>query len=415
MFDLRHCSLAAAICLWPATAMADAVLDWNQHGVAAVLAARQGPPDGARSMAIMHVAIFNAVNAIERRYQSYGFEVRAPTGASADAAVASAGRAVLVALFPEQRETVERAYAASLKQLSGKGGVDAGAALGEQAAQHCLALRASDGVGGANRYRPATAPGVYVPTTLPASYDWREVKPWVMERPAQFRPAPPPGLTSAAWARDYDEIKQVGAKDSETRTPAQTETARFWTAVGVATWNPVVRALAGAPARSLVDNARIFALVNVAAHDAFVAVFDAKYAFNFWRPITAIRNGASDGNDATSADAGWVPFVDTPMHPEYPCAHCITASAVASVLESEFGTGRVGVISMTSPTAPGVTHRWDRLRDYVQEVENARVWGGIHYRTSTEVADRMGRQIGSLAVTRVMTRAAPVRGARGAD
>jgi hypothetical protein len=422
-FDLRLRSPAAAVWLlpaaaaWllPATAAADAVLEWNQHGVAAVLAARQAPPDGARSMAILHVAIFNAVNALERRYQSYGFEVRAPTGASADAAVASAGRAVLAALFPEQRETLERAYAASLKPLAGTAGVEAGAALGEQAGRHCLALRASDGAGAASSYRPATAPGVYVPTTLPVSHDWRQVKPWVMERPSQLRPGPPPALTSAAWARDYNEIKAVGAKNSQARTPAQTEAARFWTAVGVATWNPVVRALAGAPARSLVDNARLFALVNVAASDAFVAVFDAKYAFNFWRPITAIRNGDRDGNDATSADAGWTPLVETPMHPEYPCAHCITASAIASVLETEFGTGPVAAITMTSATAPGVTHRWERIRDYVQEVENARVWGGIHYRSSTEVGDRMGRQIGSLTVTSVMTRSARPRGSRLGD
>ena len=149
----------------------------------------------------------------------------------------------------------------------------------------------------------------------------------------------------------------------------------------------------------------LFALANMAASDAFVAVFDAKYAFNFWRPVTAIRNGDSDGNDATAGDPAWLPFVDTPMHPEYPCAHCITAGAVATVLEAEFGTGRVPVITMTSTTAPGVTHRWERIADYVKEVDNARVWGGIHYRNSTEVGERMGRAIGNLVVTTVLQRA----------
>jgi hypothetical protein len=411
MWQWRFRFSAAAICLLPASAAADAILDWNQHGLVAVLAARQAPPDGARSMAVMHVAMFNAVNAIERRYRSYGFEVRAPPGASGAAAAASAAHAVLLALFPEQGAALDLTYAAFVEQIAGTAGIEAGADLGEQAARHCLALRANDGVGAANHYQPATTPGVYVPTTLPASYDWREVKPWALGTPSQFRPPPPPDLASATWARDYNEIKALGAKDSETRTPAQTEAARFWTAVGVATWNPVVRSLAGAQARRLVDNARVFALVNLAAADAFVAVFDAKYAFNFWRPVTAIRNGLSDGNDATSADPGWVPFIDTPMHPEYPCAHCITASAVATVLESEFGTGRVGAITMTSSTAPGVTHRWDRIRDYVSEVENARVWGGIHYRNSIEVADRMGRQIGILVVTKVMTHGWRPRGA----
>ena len=140
----------------------------------------------------------------------------------------------------------------------------------------------------------------------------------------------------------------------------------------------------------------------MAAADAFVSVFDAKYAFGFWRPVTAIRDGEADGNDATAPDPGWLPFVDTPMHPEYPCAHCISAGAVGAVLEAEFGTGRVSPISMTSPTAPGVTRRWERISDYVTEVDNARVWGGIHYRNSTEVGERMGREIGRLVVASVL-------------
>jgi hypothetical protein len=402
MGELRNWCMAAALLLPPATSMADAILDWNEVGVATVLAARQGPPDGARSMAMMHVAMFDAVNAIERRYAHQGFDVRVPAGASANAAAAAAGRAVLVKLFPEQREALEKSYAASLKQISGERGIETGAALGEQAASYCLTMRTNDGVGAANAYRPITSPGVYVPTVLPAAYDWREVKPWFMKQPSQFRPEPPPSLTSATWTRDYNEIKEVGARASQKRTAEQTEVARFWTAVGVATWNPVVRSLATAQPRTLIENARLFALVNMAASDAFVAVFDGKYAFHFWRPVTAIRNGESDGNDATAPDPAWLPFVDTPMHPEYPCAHCITASAVGTVLEAEFGTGRVSTITMTSATAPGITHRWERISDYVKEVSNARIWGGIHYRNSTEVGERMGREIGRLAITSAM-------------
>ena len=402
MFELRKWCVGAALLIAPATAKADAVLDWNEQGVVAVLAAKQLPPDGARSMAIVHVAMFNAINAVERRYASYGFDVRGPAHASVDAAAASAARTVLEKLFPDQHERLKHAFTAALKQIVGQRGIEAGIALGEQAANDCLAMRADDGVGAASRYRPATAPGVYVPTTVPVSYEWREVKPWLMKRPSQFRPEPPPALTSATWARDYDEIKQLGAKHSEKRTPEQTEVARFWTAVGVATWNPIVRSLATAHRRSLLDNARLFALVNMAAADAYVAVFDGKYTFNFWRPITAIPNGDLDGNDATNADTGWLPFVETPLHPEYPCAHCITASAVATVLESEFGSGKLSTIAMTSPTAPGVTRRWERISDYVKEVGNARVWGGIHYRNSTEVGERMGKEIGRLAASAAM-------------
>ena len=395
----RNLFLAAALLTLPAISLADAVMDWNETGVASVLAARQPPPEGARTMAMVHVAIFNAVNAIDRRYASHGFDGRAPAGASANAAAAAAARAVLLKLFPEQRDALEKAYAASLQKASGERGIEAGVALGEQAGNECVAMRVHDGVGAPNVYKPVTSPGVYVSTALPVSHDWREVRPWFMGSPSQLRPEAPPALTSALWARDYNEIRAIGAKTSAQRTPEQTEVARFWTAVGVVTWNPIVRSLAAAQPRSLLENARLFALVNMAATDAFVAVFDAKYAFNFWRPVTAIRNGDSDGNDATAPEPGWVPLVDTPMHPEYPCAHCISAGAVAAVLESEFGMGRVGPIEMTSPTAPGVTRRWDRIADYVKEVDNARVWGGIHYRNSTEVGERMGREIGRLAVS----------------
>jgi hypothetical protein len=390
------CALAFLLC--PFASMADAVLDWNELGVAAVVAARQLPPDGARTMAIVHVAMFNAVNAIEPRFRSYGSGLGAAPGASADAAAAAAAHAVLVKLIPEQRDTLDKAWQAAQQRLSGERGGEAGIALGERAAADSLALRVRDGVGAANLYRPVTQPGVYVSTALPVSHDWREVKPWVMERPSQLRPEPPPALTSAVWSRDYNEIKALGARDSTQRTAAQTETARFWAVVGVASWNPIVRSLALSRSRALIDNARLFALVNMAASDSFVAVFDAKYAFNFWRPVTAIRNGDIDGNDATAPDAAWLPLVDTPMHPEYPCAHCISAGAVAAVLEAEFGSGRVATFAMTSPTAPGVTHRWERIADYVDEVRHARIWGGLHYRQSTEVGERMGRAIGRLTV-----------------
>jgi hypothetical protein len=397
MTNLRT-SFAALLIAFVLPASADAVLDWNERGVAAVTASRFGPPEGARIMAMMHVAMYNAINAVQARYAPYRFESRAKGEASAEAAGAAAAHVVLAAMVPQQKESIDQAYQASLQSLAGRPGVDAGVAIGEEAGRHCVEMRGKDGVGAPNLYRPVTTPGKYVMTALPVSFDWQAVKPWFMSSSSQFRPEPPPALTSAVWARDYNEIKEVGGKQSTRRTEAQTETARFWTIVGIASWNPVVRALAASQPRSLIDNARLFALVNMAATDAFIAVFDAKYAHQFWRPITAIRNGDIDGNDATEMDPAWVPFVDTPMHPEYPCAHCITSSAVATVLESEFGDGDVAAIAITSSTAPGVAHRWTRIRDYTEEVSNARIWGGIHYRNSTEVGRRMGREIGLLAV-----------------
>jgi hypothetical protein len=386
-----------AILSLPSISTADAVLDWNEVALARVVGARQSPPDGARTMAIVHLAMFEAVNAVEQRYAPYAFKGRAAAGTSAEAAAAAAAYSVLLKLFPEQAAPVEAAYATSMAGIPEGSGKVSGVALGREAGSQCLSMRDKDGTGAPLAYRPRTVPGVYVMTVLPVSTEWAMVKPWFMSNVAQFRPSPPPSLASVEWARDYNEIKNLGARQSATRNANQTEAARFWTIVGAASWNPVVRSLALSKPLSLVDNARLFALVNMAASDAFVAVFDAKYAHNFWRPVTAIRNGDTDGNDATSLDPEWLPLVDTPMHPEYPCAHCITAGAIGEVLEAKFGKGEVPPITMMSPTAPGVTHRWTRISDYVQEVDNARIWGGIHYRNSTEVGEAMGRKIGMLA------------------
>jgi hypothetical protein len=362
--------LATLLFAFNNSAFADVVLDWNEAGARAIAAERIGPPEGARIMAMMHFAMYEAIKEAH--------------GESAEAAGAAAARVVLDEMIPQQKQQ----WAAMSRS----------SAIGERAGRRCLEMRAKDGVGAANLYRPVTAPGKYVPTMLPVSFDWQVVTPWFLSSPSQFRPEPPPALTSALWARDYNEIKDLGARNSTKRTAYQTEVARFWSIVGIASWNPIVRSLATSQPRTLIDNARLFALVNMAATDAFVAVFDGKYAYQLWRPVTAIRNGDIDGNDATEIDPAWLPLIDTPMHPEYPCAHCITSSAVATVLESEFGEGEVAPMTLASSAVPGVTHSWSRIRDYVEEVSNARIWGGIHYRNSTEVGRRMGREIGLLAV-----------------
>jgi hypothetical protein len=390
--------LSAAILSLPSVCAADAVLDWNEVALARVVAARQGPPDGARTLAMVHLAMFEAINAVEPRYTPYEFKGRAPAGASAEAAAAAAASSVLVKLFPDQAQAVEAAYATSVARIPDGPAKTSGIALGQEVGAACLSMREKDGSGAPGLYRPRTAPGVYVVTVQPAATEWPKVKPWFMSGGAQFRPGPPTSLASTEWARDYNEIKSVGARQSAARSAEQTEAARFWTVVGPPSWNQVVRSLALSKPLALVDNARLFALVNMAATDSFVAVFDAKYAYSFWRPITAIRNGDIDGNDATSLDPEWLPLIDTPLHPEYPCAHCISAGAIGEVLEAQFGKGEVPPITMTSPTAPGVTHRWTRISDYVQEVDNARIWGGIHYRNSTQVGEAMGRKIGALAV-----------------
>jgi len=346
---------------------------------------------------MVHVAMFDAINSIEGGYTPYKFKVPASPGSSAEAAGVAAAHAVLGKLFPDQKSVLDSAYAASLAQIPGGSGKTAGIAVGEDVAAKILALRASDGADAPNDYRPSTAPGIYVATTLPIVSRWGNVTPWVMQRGLQFRPSPPPQLTSQQWAQDYNEVKDLGGTKSTSRTADETDIARFWIITGPQISDPIARQLASAPGRSLIQNARLFALLEMAVADAYIAVFDAKYNFNFWRPITAIRNGDIDGNDATTRDPDWEPVIDTPPHPEYPCAHCIASATARAVLESEFGAGP-HALSMTSPTAPGVERHWTSIKDFADEVSSARIYGGIHYRTSTEVAKRMGTEIGELTV-----------------
>ena len=247
---------------------------------------------------------------------------RPPPGASVDAAVAAVNRSVLMKLAPSQHAAIEAAYQQALAGIpDGKARTD-GIAIGEQALAELIlrrAAKAADTV----YYRPVTRPGMYVPTVVPVGGDAVPVTLcWVLDRVDQFRPGPPPELTSALWARDYNEIKAMGARTGSKRTPEQTDIARFWTTTGPAVYFPLARSVTGQPGREVTRNARFLAVFAQVGVDAIDAVFDAKFQYQFWRPFTAIRNGDQDGNDATERDPSWLPFIETPMHPEYPCAHC---------------------------------------------------------------------------------------------
>jgi hypothetical protein len=393
---VRASVLIAAVVLSQPLLAADVVIEWNERADASVLEAKATPYAGTRVMAIVHTSMFDAINSIEGQYTPYKFKISAAPGSSPEVAGVAAAHAALVALFPEQKSTLDKAYDDSLARVQDGAGKTAGIAVGEEVARKVLGLRSTDGSDAPNTYRPVTSPGVYVPTTLPIGTEWGKVTPWVMDSGSQFHPAPPPALNSPEWAADYNEIKELGGKKSTRRTPDQTEMARFWTIVGPQSFDPIVRQLASAPARTLSQNARLFALLEMAVADSYIAVFEAKYAYNFWRPVTAIRNGDIDGNDATERDPAWEPLIDTPLHPEYPCAHCINSGTARAVLEAEFGTGP-NPLSMTSPTAPGVVRKWPNIEAYAQEVSLARIYGGLHYRNSTVAGKAMGRKIGELA------------------
>ena len=283
-------------------AQADVVTDWNIKAGEIVVAAKLGTPPANRVLAIVQTAVYEAANAITKRYPASEPPLEAAPGASVEAAIAAANRATLAKLVPSQQAAIDAAYQAALAMLADGPAKTAGIAIGEEAAAAILALRADDGSATGETYRPHTTAGVYVPTVIPVFSQWPQRKPWLMTSPAQFRPGPPPALTSELWARDYNEIKALGGKDSTRRTAEQTEIARFWESTMPTIYHGVVRSVATVPGREVTQNARLFAAVTQAMDDALIAVFDAKYHYNFWRPITAIRNGDIDGNDATERD-----------------------------------------------------------------------------------------------------------------
>ena len=376
---------------------ADVITDWNQKAIPIVIAYSLSAP-AYRDMAIVHIAMFDCINTIEPRYEPYKTKFDADPTASKDACAAVAAARVLAKLHPDSAPKIDPELTQYLGRIPDGPPKAAGAALGEKVAESVYAMRANDGADKPDSYRPRTTPGRYIPTAPTVAPMWGGVTPFVMTSGAQFRPGPPFALTSAEWAANYNEIKEIGSKNSTKRTAAQTETGRVWLYTGPATFYPLAAQLSAAKGLNVNENARLFALLALATADAMVAIFDAKYYYEFWRPITAIRNGDEDGNPATERDATWEPLGPTPMHPEYPCAHCIVAGSAGTVLLAVFGAGTLPEFTLSTPTAPGVTHRWTRIQDYMEEPSNARIWSGIHYRFSTVVGADMGRKIGELTV-----------------
>jgi hypothetical protein len=370
---------------------ADVITDWDAKASAVASPAALGE----RELAIVDIAMFDAVNSITPKYRPYLVKEDGFSDASAEAAAASAAASALEHLHPQSAAEFKAALEDYVKGLpASHADVAKGMRLGELVAQRVFESRAADGSTGVDSYRPRTQPGVYVPTVTMVAATWPTLRPLVLERPDQFRPGPPVALASQEWASDYNEVKTYGARNSTLRTPEQTETAKFWLMTGPQAYHPIVRQLILARHMKLVDSARFMAAFAAAMTDAYIAVFEAKYHYEFWRPITAIRNGDIDGNPATEIDPSWQPLDATPMHPEYPCAHCLLSGAAAAVIESYGGLRDVQEISLTSSTAPGITHRWSSLDAFTNEVANARVWAGFHYRSSGRVGTAMGREVG---------------------
>jgi len=398
--SFRKALVAAAMIGMAPSAFANVITDWNEKAVAFVTP-RMAPAAGQRVVAIMQVAMFDAVNSIERRYRPYLIQLPAALTTSKEAAAAAAAGTILVGLYPQEAD-LKSGMAAYLATIPDSDAKSEGIKLGEAVAAKILEVRHNDGADAPDAYQYKTKPGVYVPTAITVSSTWPNVKPFALTSTSQFRPEPPIALDSKEWATDYNEVKDFGSKTSTKRSARQTEDGRFWLITGPQSSEPVVRQIVTAKKMSLIDSARFMALTAVAGADAGIAVFEAKYRYEFWRPITAIRNGDSDGNPATERDATWQPIDNTPMHPEYPCAHCIISGAIASAIEAALGTADIPQVAMTSPTAPGVTHRWTSIRAYNDEVSHARIWAGFHYRFSVRVGQDMGRKIGEYVVKNAM-------------
>jgi hypothetical protein len=386
------------------TGYANVITDWDATGVAIVQGnapappPRFGPIGGLRIITVMHLAMFEAVNAIDPHYESYQGSATGKVDASQEAAAAAAAATVLSKMDPENAGKTKAALDAYLAQVANGDAKDRGVELGKAVATRILEMRAHDGNDTVNAFRPVTQPGVYTETMLTYGWQYANMLPFVMSSPSQFRPPPPIALTSEEWTRNYNEMKDIGEKGSTKRTPRQTEDALFWLNSLPASNQPLARQIALSKNMSVVDSAHFMALVTMAQMDAAIAVFDAKYHYTFWRPITAIRNGDIDDNPATERVATWQPIDVTPLHPEYPCAHCILSGAEAGAIAAILGTKDIPEVSLTSPTVPGVTHKFTNLEAFNSEVSGARIAAGFHWRFSTVVGSDMGWKIGAYTV-----------------
>ena len=401
----RLATAAAAVLAFARPAAADTVCDWwelaSRLGNPYAPSATPRTPDQERATTRASLAMFEALNAIDRRYESYlGLPAGDPS-ASQDAAAATAAYRVLLQSFPAHKALLDESYAISMGGVTDERAREAGRLIGEQAAAAALAVGGIDPAIAQVPYRPRTTPGEWVATALPQiEPHMAAFRPWAIAGARALLPPPPPALNSERWARDYEEVRRLGGRTSTDRTPHQTLMARYRQAFDV---TPSMRMAADAPGRTPVQNARMFALYQMAFDDAALAMIEAKFHYNFWRPITAIRNGEADGNDATPADPAWMPLLGTPNFPEYPCGHCTVAAAIAEVMSAEVGPRPAWGVRVSAGGVPNamvqVLPGWD---EWAQEVSDSRIYGGVHYRFSNEAGEQIGRQAARTVLEKVM-------------
>lgn len=374
------------------------VIAWNKEllHIVQTPGAQPATVHPTRSFAILHAAIYDAVVSITRDAPVYVFSVNAPSGARADAAAATAGHDTLVALYPKMKATLDQQLASELATISNGAGKQQGIQVGQAVAARLIAIRANDGSATTpSPFVPGNQPGNYRPTPpkfpAPVFTNWGNVTPFVLNNAAQFRPDPPPALTSQAYAQALNEVKSLGQNSSTTRTPDQTVIAKFWAGPIWNTWNEIAEIAALAHHTNLETSARLFAALNLSFADSAIVFYDAKYHYQLWRPITAIRLADTDGNPATVGDPIWTPLAVTAADPSYPGAHSTISAAGATVLSAFFGNQ--DQIRVTSDVLPGVVRTFASYNDVATEAGLSRIYAGQHTRIDHEAGLALGQAV----------------------
>jgi len=404
MRRLTIATVAAAALLAAAPASADTVTDWwelaNRFGLAAQASPTPMSPDGQRASARVALAMFEAINSIDRRYQSYLGFPQSTGRASQDAAAATAASVVLLKHYPANKAAIEEGYALVLAGVPAGPAKGAGIAIGKKAAEAAIASGGIDPAIPQPPYRPRTRPGEWIHTSIPSLEPyWYAFKSWATP-PQQLLPPPPPDLTSDVYARDVEEVRRLGGRDSKERTAEQTLIARYRQGFDL---SPMVRFITDRPGRAQVDNARLLALYQLAFDDAVQAMIVAKLKYDFWRPVTAIRNGDRDGNSMTQHDPAWLPFLPNPNFQEYPCGHCTAVAVQAEVLKIAGGLPSNTPVRIAAGGNPNIVvqnvNNWDEA---VRQVSDSRMFGGVHYRFSNDAGEDIGRKAAKLTIAKIL-------------
>jgi len=386
----------------------DQVIQWNRTLIEILQTPGAQPATihPTRSMAIVHLAIYDAVNAIVGGHAPY-LVLHAPRIASPDAAVAAAAHTALLSLFPSQQAVIDAKFQHSLSQIGGGAHVRQGIRVGNEAANAILAARADDG--------SDSTPPVFVPQSGPGEYqltppnfqqpvftNWPDVRPFALETGDQFRPPPPPAVTSPRYTTDFDEVKSLGEITSSTRSAEQTDIGRFWGAAPVQNvWNQIAQMAGVSFDNSLEQNARMFALLDASVADGVIALYDSKYAYHRWRPVTAVRAADNDGNSDTAGDPNWTPLAVTALDPSYAGAHAEISQSAAATLRDFFGTDRLD-FSLTNPNLPGIVRTFQSFSQAADEAAVSRIYAGQHFRYDEDAGQALGEEVGNFVFDNIL-------------